>query len=94
MDKLDLVSKKIKLKVNDEVSKKLSNDWHKLEKQILDLKSIDTDGINPMVRIDPTPESFLREDIPSEVLDKKFILDNAPEKDDDFIIISKVVGND
>lgn len=94
MDKLDLVSKKIMIKVNDEVSKKLADDWHHLEKQINKLKSFNTDEVEPMVRIDNNYENFLREDIPGKVLSKEIVLRNAPEKDNNYIIVSKVDEND
>lgn len=94
MDKLDLVSKKIMIKVDDQVSKKLSEDWHILEKQIEELKAIDTTGIEPMVRIDSTPDNILREDIPGKSLSKDKVMKNAPKTLDGFIEVPKVVSND
>ena len=94
MDKLDIVSKKIMIKVDKDVSKKLAKDWEDLKKQIEKLKSFNTNGVVPMVRINNDLQTFMREDIPSDVLSKDLILKNAPDKNQDYIIASKKVKDD
>jgi len=65
-----------------------------LENQISKLKAINTDGVEPMVRISNAEETFLREDEPSNVFEKETVLENGPKSDDDFIRLPKVVKND
>ena len=89
MDKLDIVSKKIMINVDAEVSKNLAAEWEKLQVQIKKLKSFNTRDVVPMVRINDKPINFMREDIPGESLSKELILQNAPENDNNYIIASK-----
>ncbi|MGV2392831.1 UNVERIFIED_CONTAM: aspartyl/glutamyl-tRNA amidotransferase subunit C [Campylobacter lari] len=59
------------------------------------LKEINTDGVEPMSHINEIPKiDFLREDVEDKenyTLTKKELLSNAKDKNEDYIITTKVV---
>ena len=91
MDKKKLlnISKSLMFEINEDVANSLEQEFSILENKINKMKSIDTDNINPMTSVDETPITFLREDKVGEALQKDAILNNAPNSDNDFIIINK-----
>ncbi|AEM68965.1 aspartyl/glutamyl-tRNA(Asn/Gln) amidotransferase subunit C [Mycoplasma putrefaciens] len=60
----------------------------KLEKVI----SIDTENVKPTFYPLKDIGSFLREDDNPQVIDQKYLLENAPTKDQDYITVVKVVN--
>jgi aspartyl-tRNA(Asn)/glutamyl-tRNA(Gln) amidotransferase subunit C len=56
-----------------------------------ELENLNTDNIEPLSHVLDVKNVF-REDIPRESINKKEILDLAPQKNDDFVKVPKVVG--
>lgn len=96
MDKnrLKQISNSLKFEANDKVVKQIEDLYIDLEKKIEQMKSIDTDGVSPMSRIDDTPITFLREDVVGQPLPKETILNNASVTEGDFVVINKGGSND
>ena len=89
-DKFKLLSEKLLFEVDKEVVKEINEKWENLDKQIEKMALYPTENILPMERVDQTPTSFLREDeFINEVFAKDKLLKNAPNKNEDFIIIKK-----
>ena len=90
-DKLIKISDTLKLNNNKSLTDSLIKEYEYHAKRIEAMKKINTDKVEPMVRIDDAETVFLREDTPGETLDKEIILNNAPMKKDGFIALKKVV---
>ena len=88
---LEKISNTLKLNNTKELNESLIREFEKQNKKIKAMQMIDTAGIEPMVRIDDTETSFLREDIIGDVLHKKTILENSFSSKEGFVIIKKVV---
>ncbi|ASP27882.1 glutamyl-tRNA(Gln) amidotransferase subunit C [Spiroplasma corruscae] len=95
------------MKINFEVLKSLEedvmldlsdqelNEVLKVENQILSkfekVLKINTDGVEQMHYCFEIKNTYLRDDENSRTIPKEKVLSNAPEKDDDYIIMNKVV---
>lgn len=92
---LKSIVKSLQLETNDVVLDDILILWNSLEERLNFLQQIDTNNVKPMTHIDETLKiDFLRDDIvdTSELsLSKKEILSNAKDKNDDYIITTKVV---
>ena len=93
-DQLKLQASKLHLATQQDVLEAIDKEGEELLSQINALKQIDIEGVKPMTRVDETPISFMREDIPGETFAKEKLLANAPETKDGFIVLKKVVSND
>lgn len=85
---------KLHLDTHDEILNAIEKEGDELLAQINALKSIDISGVTPMTRVDETPVSLFREDVPGKAFEKEKLLENAPLDKAGYIVISKVVGND
>ena len=90
-DKLITISDVLKLKNDKALNYSLIKEYEYHAKRINSMKNINTENIEPMVRIDDSETIFLREDIVGKTLDKKIILKNAPIEKNGFIALKKVV---
>ena len=93
-DKIKEISKLLKFTATDKVTDEIMSFADKLDSEFKFLKSIDTTGVEPMVRINDEPITFLREDTPTQALNKKELLNNSSEHDEDFIIINSSRGGE
>lgn len=96
-EKIKIQTKTIKLIPSDEVLNMLEQEAAKLQKSIDLLKTVNVDEVRPMVRVDETPTSFLREDVANLVhstLPQEDVLANAPLREGAFIAIRKEAKND
>ncbi|MGL5520284.1 MAG: Asp-tRNA(Asn)/Glu-tRNA(Gln) amidotransferase subunit GatC [Metamycoplasmataceae bacterium] len=84
------LSKKILINANDEVIIQLEKEFDFINDNLNLLRKIDVSNIEPMFRISPKT-SFLREDKIGQILDKEKVLLNSKEKDEDFIIIKRII---
>lgn len=85
---------KLHLDTHDEILNAIEKEGDQLLAQINAMKSIDVSGVKPMLRVDETPITLFREDIPGETFDKDKLLKNAPESKAGYIVLAKVVKND
>ncbi len=90
--KLATVAKKLMFDVNENVLSKLEVEYETLLAEIKLIKEIDTTNVEPMVRVDESLTSFMREDEEGQTLPKEVILKNAPKTSGDFVAVKKVVG--
>lgn len=96
MDKnfLKQMAQKVHINPSNDVLASLENEYLELEKNIDLLKKINVENIEPLTRICPKI-SFdkLRDDVidKSIYLDKQTMLNNAKEKNDDFVLIKRII---
>lgn len=89
MDKVKLaqVAKTLMFEVNDEVLNQLAIEYDKLNEKINNLKKIDVSNIQPLIYVDETATSFLREDELNEDWSPIDVLKNAPQKKNQYVVL-------
>ncbi len=90
-DKLTQVAKTLMFEVNDQVLNTLAIEYDKLNEKINNLKKINIDNIKPLIYVDQRPSSYLREDILDHEQIFKSALKNAPQKNDNYIVLPRFV---
>lgn len=70
----------------EEISKKLSN----ILEYMKEIDEVNVDGVEPLYSVLEISGNT-REDLVDNTVKKQDFLDNAPEKDDNFVIVSKIV---
>ena len=87
------IAKLSKLKFNESEIEKFQEDLNKIFDYMEELNKLDTSHVEPLFNVLDLKDK-LRKDkvINSEI--KKNILDNAPNKDENFIIVPKVIGGE
>ena len=90
-DNFYIVANNLKLELNKKLEDELKTEYDEQIKRIEAMQKIDTLDIEPMVFIDESETTFMREDISGPVLDVKVIIDNSPTSQGDFISVKKVV---
>lgn len=80
-----------KLKFNDDEIENFRNDLSEILNYMNELNELDTSGVNPLFNVLDL-EDVTREDKIAESLKKEEILKNAPDKDENFIIVPKIIG--
>lgn len=88
------ISNSVKFDAMEKVADEIMKSAKVIEDKITQMQSIDTEGISPMTMVDPTPISFLREDVEGETLSLDVILKNAPTKRGNFITVPKGGNSD
>ena len=87
--------KKLAYSINLNIDKldiiQIINEFNYVIEKMEKLKNIDTSNLKAMHYPYDFKNTFLREDDTSEVLPKKEILENAKNKNDDYVIINRVV---
>lgn len=77
---------------NDDEIEYVNASFDTLKKQILVLNEIDTEQVEPMIYPFEQPVFYLREDKESREVSKEEVLQNAMQKNEDFIkVATKVV---
>jgi len=79
-----------KLKFAAEDRNKIREDLGKIISMIDTLERIDTTGVEPLVYLNDIPNPTRSDDVKNQ-LAKQEALSNAPQKNDDFITIPKVI---
>ncbi len=90
-EELKKIVKFLKLDTNEKVLENLESDFEKLEEEMIKLKSIDVEGIEPMYMIDESPITLMREDVPQNGFTKEQVLHNSKNHDSTYVTIEKVV---
>lgn len=91
---LEKIAKKIYITPSKEVINSLVNEYNFLKQNLEELKKINIDNIEPMTRISPKIDfNDLREDLidASMYLKKEDLLKNAKDKNEDFVLIKRIV---
>lgn len=78
------------LQFNDAEREEIKNDLEKMIGFVDKLKELDTTGIEPLLHM-TSNINILREDIPGNMLTQQQVLQNAPNNDEKFIKVPKVI---
>lgn len=89
-EKFISMTNKILINIDEDVLKLLEQEFYFIQDNMNKIKFINVDNIEPMARISQ-PISFLREDIVTTSLDKKKLLSNAFEHNEDYIIMKRIL---
>ena len=79
------------IKLTSEEADKLQLQLENIFSFFKDLESLNTENVQPLSHVLDVKNVF-REDMPRESINKKEVLELAPEKNDDFIKVPKVIG--
>ncbi len=85
------IAKLSKLEFSENEIEKFRTDLNKIFDHMEELNSVDTSEVEPLFNVLDLKD-VLRKDIVRDSGIKKDILKNAPNGDDEFIIVPKVVG--
>ena len=85
------IAKLSKLEFSENEIEKFRTDLNKIFDHMEELNSVDTSEVEPLFNVLDLKD-VLRKDIVRDSGIKKDILKNAPNSDDEFIIVPKVVG--
>ncbi|OGD56245.1 asparaginyl/glutamyl-tRNA amidotransferase subunit C [Candidatus Berkelbacteria bacterium RBG_13_40_8] len=83
------VAKLARIKISEEEKKKFTEDLGKILNYVEELESAPTEGVIPVAQISGL-DNIAREDEITESLPNEKVLQNAPEKQDNFIRVKKV----
>ncbi|WP_426461012.1 Asp-tRNA(Asn)/Glu-tRNA(Gln) amidotransferase subunit GatC [Mycoplasma hafezii] len=93
-EKLREIVSSLMLEPTDEVVEHILENWHQLQEELKALDKLDLKNVNPLTHLNETPlVDFLREDVENTKwsITKEDILKNAADKDEDYVILTKVV---
>ena len=85
------IAKLSKLKFSENEIETFRTDLNKIFDHMEELNSVDTTDVEPLFNVLDLKD-VLRKDVVKDSGIKKDILKNAPNSDDEFIIVPKVVG--
>lgn len=85
------IAKLSKLEFEDEEIEKFKKDLNKILDHMEELNKVDTSQIEPLFNVLDLKDRLRKDEIFDQNLKSK-ILENSPNKDSDFIIVPKVVG--
>jgi aspartyl-tRNA(Asn)/glutamyl-tRNA(Gln) amidotransferase subunit C len=89
---IDKLAKLSRLSFRPDEKKAIMKDLERMLDFVEQLKEVDTEGIEPLIHVNPEV-NVLREDEVSEELSQKDALKNAPEHDSFYFKVPKVVEN-
>ena len=84
------ISKLARISVNDEKAKKLEKDLNSIFKWIEQLNELNTDKVEPLSSILNEPLRTRKDEITDGKIRKK-ILENSPQKNEEFFVVPKVI---
>ena len=84
------ISKLARISVNDEKAKKLEKDLNSIFKWIEQLNELNTDKVEPLSSILNEPLRT-RKDVINDGKIREKILENSPQKNDEFFVVPKVI---
>ena len=85
------IAKLSKLEFQEDEIEKFQTDWNKILEHMEILNNVDTTGVEPLFNVLDLKDRLRKDEVQSVDI-KKELLKNAPNKDDDFIIVPKIVG--
>lgn len=84
------ISKKILITADDFVISQLEAEYDFIDANLAYICQIDVNGVKPLVRISPQI-NWYREDKVLDKIDKKIMLENSAEHDNDYILIKRTI---
>ena len=85
------IAKLSKLEFQEDEIEKFQTDLNKILEHMEILNNVDTVGVEPLFNVLDLKDRLRKDEVQSVDI-KKELLKNAPNKDDDFIIVPKIVG--
>ncbi|MBF4805744.1 MAG: Asp-tRNA(Asn)/Glu-tRNA(Gln) amidotransferase subunit GatC [Pseudoleptotrichia goodfellowii] len=85
------IAKLSKLEFQEDEIEKFQTDLNKILEHMEILNNVDTTGVEPLFNVLDLKDRLRKDEVQSVDI-KKELLKNAPNKDDDFIIVPKIVG--
>ncbi len=85
------IAKLSKLEFSEDEIEKYRMDLSKIFEYMEELNGVDTSKIEPLFNVLDLKDRLRKDEVMNSEI-KKDILDNAPDKDTDFIIVPKVIG--
>ena len=80
-----------KLEFNDDEIENFRNDLSEILNYMNELNELDTEGISPLFKVLDL-DDVTRKDVVTDSLKQEEVLKNAPDKDENFIIVPKIIG--
>jgi aspartyl-tRNA(Asn)/glutamyl-tRNA(Gln) amidotransferase subunit C len=90
---VDKIAELAKLSFDKEGKEKIKADLSKILDFVDKLNEVDTEGVEPLIYMNDH-EDDLRPDVVNYVVTQQQALENAPEKDSDYIKVPKVINKD
>lgn len=87
------IAKLSKLEFSEEQIEKFKVDLNKILEHVEGLNKVDTTNVEPLFNVLDLKDRVRKDEVENSNI-KKEILNNAPNKDKDFIIVPKVVGGE
>ena len=85
------IAKLSKLEFQEDEIEKFQTDLNKILEHMEILNNVDTTGVEPLFNVLDLMDRLRKDEVQCVDI-KKELLKNAPNKDDDFIIVPKIVG--
>ena len=85
------IAKLSKLEFQEDEIEKFQTDLNKILEHMEILNNVDTTGVEPLFNVLDLKDRLRKDEVQSVDI-KKELLKNAPNKDDDFIIVPKIVS--
>ncbi|NTU96321.1 MAG: Asp-tRNA(Asn)/Glu-tRNA(Gln) amidotransferase subunit GatC [Chlorobiaceae bacterium] len=80
-----------RLRFTDDEKERMTSELNEILLYIEKLKEVDTEGVEPLSGIHDL-SNFLREDVAFPSLSQEAVLHNAPDRQDRFFKVPKVIG--
>lgn len=87
------IAKLSKLELKEEEIEKFQIDLNKIFEHMEELNNVDVSNIDPLFNVLDLKDKLRVDEVKNSGI-KKEILNNAPNKDEEFIIVPKVVGGE
>ena len=84
------IAKLTRLKIEDDEITELSSQLSSILDWVEQLNEVNTDNIEPLTQVLDI-DGFKRDDIIKPSINKKYVLENAPETDSDFIVVPEII---
>ena len=90
LNTVDRLAQLSKFEFNEEEKKEIQGDLNRMLDFVNQLQSVDTENVDPLVYMLPE-EGNMREDEVKHSIEQSDALQNAPDKDSDYIRVPKVL---
>lgn len=87
---LDKIANLARLEIPDEEREALRHDFQKMLDFVSKLQEVDTHNVPPLIHMTDAVNR-LREDLPTGEIDRKEVLKNAPDADDTYFRVPKIL---
>lgn len=90
-DTVRYVAKLARLSFDDDQAGKFQDQLSRILDYIEQLNEVDTEGVPPTSHVLASMKNVFREDIPGESVSNEEALSNAPQKNDNFFKVPKII---